>query len=207
MAIIIGAGTTVGGDFSSYCVTSANWGYNPNVQRLYCLGKWVPEHIIEKPTENVSLTVYAPGPSHDLAPNTDCPGITYMTVAIDPRGCGGSLNGPSGGFLVNSYSYSKDDAQAPGQESWSFTRWVGTNTPDYVIRGISEGSSSEPIGNTGIVFVGPTQIGYTGNVSAASVGRADTTQYGIVEQVGGGTSALGELGTGSASVPLTPLWI
>ena len=38
MAVVIGFGTTVGGDFSAACATSVSWGYNPNVQRLYCLG-------------------------------------------------------------------------------------------------------------------------------------------------------------------------
>lgn len=214
-SIIIGAGTTVGGDFDDYCVTSVNWGYSPNPQRLYCIGSWTPYQTLERPVETVNLTIYAPGPSYLITPSQACEDVTNeVSITISPAGCGDNVPGAiTGGWGITSYSYSKDDPQGPGQESWSFTRWVDSQTtpvvpaPDYVIRGISEGSASDPIINTGIVFDGDTSQGSTGSVSAGAVGRADLMYYGVVSQIGGGTSAAGELGTGSASVPLTPLWI
>ena len=205
MAIIIGAGTTV--SFGGACVISANWGYNPNIQRLYCLGSWSPYDSIDRPTENISLTVYSPGPNESIAASVVCEDVTDISVSVSPAACGGSVGDLSGNWALTSYSYSKDDPQSPGQESWSFTRWVGTAPPDYVIRGISEGSATDPIANTGITFIGSTDTGLTGSVSAGSIGRADTTYYGVVSAVGGGTSDVGELGNGSASIPLTPLWI
>ena len=70
MAIIIGAATTV--SFMEACVTSANWSASPNNQRLYCLGGWDPHLTISKPTETLSLTIYAPGSSYSTAPTTSC---------------------------------------------------------------------------------------------------------------------------------------
>lgn len=205
MAIIIGAGTTV--SFAGACVISANWGFNPNVQRLYCLGSWSPYDSLEKPTETISLTLYAPGPTESVTASIACEDVTDISVSVSPAACGGSVGDLSGNWALNNYSYSKDDPQAPGQESWSFTRWVGDAPPDYVLRGIAEGSATDPIANTGITFTGDTDTGSTGSVSAGGIGRADTTYYGVVATVGGGTSDLGELGNGSASIPLTPLWL
>lgn len=54
MSIVIGATTTVVFPYGD-CVVSANWGYNPNVQRLYCLGSWDVFDTIEKPTETFML--------------------------------------------------------------------------------------------------------------------------------------------------------
>lgn len=206
MAVIISAGTTV--SFGGACVISANWNYNPNTQRLYCLGSWTPYDEIEKPTETVSLTIYAPGPTYSVVASDTCVNVQNYAISISPAGCGDNLpGGITGNFAVSGYSYSKGDAQAPGQESWSFTRWTGTNAPNYVIRGIAEGSATDPIINTGIVFSGDTSEGSSGSVSAGATGTVDVTYYGVVSAIGGGTSARGELGNGSASIPLTPLWI
>jgi hypothetical protein len=40
MGVIIGAGVNV--SFYGACAVSANWGYNPNSQRFYCLGETTP---------------------------------------------------------------------------------------------------------------------------------------------------------------------
>lgn len=206
MAIIIGAGTIA--SFAGACVISVSWGYSPNTQRLYCLGSWSPHQSLDRPTETVSLSIYAPGPSYNIPASDACENVSSdVSVSVSPGGCGTPLGGVSGNWGITSYSYSKDDPQAPGQESWSFTRWVGENVPDYVIRGISEGSATDPIVNTGIVFEGTTSEGTSGNVSAGGVGRADKTYYGVVAVIGGGTSARGKIGSGSASIPLTPLWL
>jgi hypothetical protein len=206
MAVVIGAGTTayLG---SQDCVASANWGFNLNTQRLYCLGSWDPFYSIERPTENMNMTIYSPGPTYSTVPSTSCADANTVNAGISPAACNGGVAGMSGAFFVNSYSYSKDDAQLPGQESWSLTRWVTSGAavaPDYTLRGIAEGSGTP---NSGIVFTGSTTSSTTGSISAGGVGRADTLEAGVVIQVGGGSAAAGETGTGSVSIPYTPLWI
>jgi hypothetical protein len=204
MGIIIGAMTTI--SFSQgTCVTQASWSASPNTQRLYCVGSWTPYDTIEKPTETLNLTVYSPGNSFDITPSTSCEIASQATASIDPAGCGGGSEGPtSTSWHVNSYSFSKDDAQMPGTESWSMMQYIGTNTPDYVLRGISEGSAS---GDAGITFTGSTTTSAQGSVSAGQVGRSDELILGQVSSVGGGSSTQGEIGQGSVSIPLTPMWL
>ena len=210
MAIVIGAATTV--SFASACVISANWGYNPNVQRLFCLGEWIPDdsRVYYRPTETLNLTIYAPGPSYDTDPTQSCTNADTISAAISPAACGGSVNAMSGSWFVTSYSYTKDDGVLPGQESWSLVRWNVSNpptnwvAPSYVFRGIAEGQAT---GNAGITFTGSTVTSFTGNVSAGGFGRADTLEVGVVASVGGGSSSAGDTGQGSASIPYTPVYI
>jgi len=211
MAIVIGAATTV--SFGSACVLSANWGANPNTQRLYCIGEWTPNDALtmEKPVETLSLTIYAPGPSYETGPTQSCTDANTVSASISPAACGGSFDSLSGDWFVTSYSYSKDDALSPAQESWSMQRWVAgsnaTPTPSYVLRGITEGQSTDPESTTGITFNGTTTTSYTGNVSAGGFGKADILTMGVISQVGGGANTQGLLGNGSASIPYTPLWL
>jgi len=215
MAIVIGAATTV--SFYNTCVVSANWGYNPNVQRLYCIGEWTPsdDRTYYRPTETLNLTVYSPGPTHTVNPTTSCTDANTVSASVNPAACGAAFSSLTGAWMVSSYSYSKDDASMPGQESWSLTRWKSLNAtppnnyiePTYVMRGITEGSASDPIANTGIVFTGSTVASYTGSVSAGGFGKADVMYVGVVESIGGGTITAGETGQGSASMPYTPLYL
>ena len=216
MAIVIGAATQASLAGGDYCVLSVNWGYNPNVQRLYCLGEWVAteERTFYRPTETLNMTIYAPGPVHSVPPTTECADANTIQASVDPAACGDeTYDAFSGDWWVTSYSYTKDDASLPGQESWSLTRWKGLNTlttgntiePTYVMRGIAEGQGTVP--ESGIVFSGFTVETQTGNVSAGGFGRADTLQVGVVESVGGGSSTAGDTGQGSASIPYTPLYI
>lgn len=211
MAIVIGAATTV--SFGNTCVVSANWGSNPNTQRLYCIGEWTPNEdlTMEKPVETLSLTVYAPGPTYSVAPTESCTDANTISASISPAACGGTFESLSGEWFVTSYSYTKDDALSPAQESWSMQRWVagtnGTPTPSYVLRGITEGQSTSPESTTGITFNGTTTTSYTGNVSAGGMGKADVLMAGVISKVGGGLNDQGELGNGSASIPYTPLWL
>lgn len=212
MAIVIGAATQV--SFESACVISANWGYNPNVQRLYCIGEWVPDdtRVYYRPTETLNLTIYAPGPSYSTEPTTSCADANTISASITPSACGGSFSSLTGSWLVTSYSYSKDDATLPGQESWALTRWKDLNStppsnyvePTYVMRGISEGQATP---EAGITFTGTTVDTQTGNVSAGGFGKADELEVGVVSNVGGGSSTAGDTGQGSASMPYTPLYI
>lgn len=210
-SIVIGSATQV--SFYGACVISANWGYNPGPQRLYCIGSWNPYDTYYRPTETLNLTIYAPGPTYDVEPTQTCADANTLNASITPAACGDDNYGTLGGqWYGTSYSYTKDDASLPGQESWSLTKWqnLDANTPSntveptYVMRGISEGQATN---NAGVLFTGELSNSYTGNVSAGGFGRADTLDAGVVERVGGGSSAAGETGQGSVSIPYTPLYI
>jgi len=210
MAIVIGAATTV--SFMGACVISANWGYNPNAQRLYCLGSWTPNAIFYRPTESLNLSIYAPGQTYGTTPTTECADASSVSASVSPAACGGSFGDISGNWLVTSYSFSKEDAASPGTESWSLQKWKnvtappdGTSVePTYVMRGITEGQGTT---NAGVVFSGATTSTTTGSVSAGGFGKVDEVLIGTVSSVGGGTSAGGETGQGSVSIPYTPLYI
>lgn len=215
MAIIIGFGTLVGGIFATACSTNVSWGYNPNVQRLYCLGALTPWLNLEKPTENMSVTVYQGNVStQNVTASTDCDDITSVTASVSPSACGVGVEGVSGQWYVTSYSYSKNDPNLPGQETWQLQRWVQgadpitSPAPDYVIRNIAEGQASQNPGDPcGVSFNSTPLQGTQGSVSAGAIGQADDIYYATVDIVGGANLTGGEIGTGSASIPHTPLWI
>ena len=73
------------------------------------------------------------------------------------------------------------------------------------MRGITEGQSTGS--ESGIVFDGTTVEASSGNVSAGGFGKADILEMGVVSAVGGGSSAAGVIGQGSASIPYTSLYI
>lgn len=202
MAIIIGAATSV--SFMSGCVTSVNWGASPNNQRLYCLGSWEPDKVISKPTETLSITIYAPGSSYSTGPTTSCTNAGTVSASVSPTACGGSSGGVSGDWYVTSYSYSKDDASMPGTESWSMQKWIGALQPSYVMRGVSEGQGTD---NSGITFSSVDGSSSTGSVSAGGFGRADSLTLGVVSSVGGGSSTAGDTGQGSVSMSYTDLYL
>jgi hypothetical protein len=210
MAIIIGAGTLV--SFSQAvgsCAISVNWGYNPNIQRLYCLGSWQALDTISKPTETLNITIYAPGVSMSVQPTEECADASpVVTASVDPAVCpAGFVSGVTGSWYVTSYSFSKDDPTQRGQETWSMMRWVagdGTPAPTYTLRGISEGQATD---NAGVTFSGATTEISSASVSAGSFGSAHVLKVGQVSAVGGGTSVQGETGQGSVSIPYTPLWL
>ena len=205
MAIVIGAATTV--SFGSACVISASWGYNPNSQRLFCLGEWTPNRTIDRPTRTLNLVVYSPGPTYSTGPTTSCSDAGTVSAGISPAACGGTFSSMSGNWWVTGYSFSKDDAQMPGQESWSLVDYKPPGSelnPTYVLRGIAEGQGTP---NAGIKFTGTTTESTSGSVSAGGFGQAYTIDVGVVEEVGGGASGVGVTGTGNASIPYTPLYI
>ena len=202
MAIIIGAATTV--SFMGACVTSANWGASPNNQRLYCLGSWTPDQVISKPTETLSLTIYAPGSSYSTTSTTSCADANTIAASVSPIACGGSSGGASGDWFVTSYSYSKESSEQPGTESWSMQKWVGALQPSFVMRGVSEGQATD---NAGVVFSSTDGTSQTGSVSAGGFGKSDSLTLGVVSSVGGGSSAAGETGQGSASMSYTDLYL
>lgn len=213
MAVVIGNTTNViGSFFGGSCALSVSWGYNPNVQRFYCLGSWVPDdtRTLSKPTETLNVTIYAPGSSTSIPPTLSCANATpLINAGVTPTACGTACTGVSGDWYVTGYNYSKDDPVGPGQESWSMTRWIGTPAPTYNLRGIAEGQASHVGGviNCGVTFTGATVEGSTGSVSANAVGRCDTIYIGQVVSIGGGTNAVGETGSASVSIPYTQLYV
>ncbi len=216
MSVIIGAGTTVTFE-GAQCVISANWGYNPNVQRLYCIGSWTPYAQYDKPTQTLSLSIYSGsgGPLYNTTPTNSCTDANTVNASVSPASCGDGVDDISGDWFVTSYGFSKDDPSLPGQETWGMQQWVegqygNTPGPTYVIRGISEGQGTKGTNDAdpGILFTGDTAESQAGNVSAGAIGRNDVLTLGTVTQVGGSESpAGGKTGQGSVSMPYTPLWI
>lgn len=210
-SIIIGAATTV--SFGGGCVISAQWGFNPNPQRLYCIGTWDPYATYYRPTETLNITKYAPSnQSYTITRPTSCASADTMSASVSPIGCGDGVEGVSGSWWPTGYNYTKQEKGLPGQESWSLTKWVaGGNAnsiaPTYVIIGIAEGQTTNA-SITGIVFSETDTIeGSSGSVSANAMGTAETITYGVVSRIGGGSSAVGDIGQGSVNIPYTPLYI
>lgn len=215
MAVVIGGATTASfNSKTNLCIASVNWSHNPNPERQYCIGSFLPSKTTYKPTDQMSFTIYASsGVTYATALSTACPDTTIPKIqaSVAPVGCGASAaTGLSGeDWYVTSYSFSKEDALMPGQETWQLTRWTNDHdavVPDTVLLTMCEGEATDAA-ICGITFSGTTVTSYQGNVSAgASLGRADTKSTGIVSSVGGGSSAVGEIGSGSANITFTPIW-
>jgi len=217
MTVVIGSASTASFGTDT-CVISANWSFNPGRQDAFCLGSWTPstDHIIYKPQQTLSLTIYAPGPSYNTEPSNGCEVANTIMASVSPQSCTGSISDISGDWHVTSYNYSKGSKDQPGQESWSLTKWKGVPTtgmattnviePEYVIRGISQGQSTDA-SVAGIVFDSTFAESEEGSVSAGGTGQASTITHGVVSNVGGGSSDVSDLGNGSASISYTPLYI
>jgi hypothetical protein len=228
MGVIIGAGTIVNFANLGSCVTSVNWGYNPNPQRLYCIGEWSPRFNFNKPTETMSVSLYVGTGTallYDTTPHQECRAINdprdIVYAAVDASGCGAGVTSVDGYWYVVSYGFNKDDPLLPAQETWGLQRWVAYSTvgqadyvppPTYVVRGITEGQSTPPNGGAeyvrpGVLFTGLTTQATTGSVSANSMGKADVNYYGTIIRVGGGENTMGKYGNASATIPYTPMWL
>lgn len=218
MGVVIGAATTASIGGGDYCIISVNWSFNPNVQKLFCIGEWTPREdmVYYKSTETLSMTLYSPGPTYACEASQQCEDANTIEASVSPEACGDtSVGSMDGSWQVNSYSYSKEDAAMPGQESWSLTRWKNLNNapdtnfiePDYVLRGMAEGQATDGGTIPAITFDGATVTYTTGSVSAGGFGKADTFTTGTVVSVGGGSATAGDIGSGSASMPYTPLYL
>lgn len=220
MAVVIGSATIVSmsipldtGSWTDFCFVSINWGYNPNIQRYYCLGSTAPAYTISKPTESLSVVVYSP-----YTTGTE----KYDVTAQDTANCEDQANkitatvslgicdeqaayyqGPiSTTWYLNNYGFSKDDPNLPGQETWALTAYPTTDltgadvsavAPDAVIRGVAEGQATVDTAapyndaDPGVTFEAAGQVkASTGNVQAGgATGRVDYLTYGVATGVGG----------------------
>ena len=225
MAIIIGAATQVAGDFQG--AVSAQWGVQPQINRLWQLGSWDPYRTQVTTTNNVSVTVYAGGgPTINLAPATSCSDSNArFNITISPGTCGGkgANLGISGRFYLMSYSYSKGDAIGLGQQSYSGNLWPGgtggapsganveyTDAPTLVLQGRTEGNITADSGlNTGMSLSTGLVYGTQGSVSAGfpGLGSATTVTHGFINSVSNGDLRNdGKTGQSQANVPHQPLY-
>jgi len=217
--VVIGQSTIV--DFGSACVISANWAFEPGKQDAFCLGSWVPseDHMIFKPQQTLSVTLYAPGPSHNVEPSDSCDMTDTIDASVSPGLCNGTSAPITGPWMVTSYNYSKESKDQPAQESWSLIKYIGASAfltgnaalravePGTVLRGIAQGQCTDE-GVTGITFGtgGAYATSVNGSVSAGAIGKQTTMQHGVVGSIGGGSSDKNATGTGSTSIPLNPIY-
>jgi hypothetical protein len=227
MSIILGSSTVVTINGNSDGIISVNWGINPQVNRLWQIGSWSPFKTMVTNTRTVSVTMYAgAGPdSIPVTPTESCANsVSMITVSVVPAACGASIEGITGTFFLNSYSYDKGDAGGFGQQSYSAQQWsdgaedcesdvVYVSAPTYIISGISEATITADAGlNTGITLLnGSLNVeGEQGSVSAGipGIGTINTTVYGIASSIGNGDMcSRGKVGQGSVSIPLTPIYM
>lgn len=217
--VVIGNATTVS-FMGSHCFISASWNADPGRQDAFCLGSWSPSegHLVYKPQQTINLTLYAPGPSYDTEPSEGCTTDGKQSCSINAATCGGSEQITGSNWQVNSYSYSKASKDVPGQETWGLIQYIGATNiltgtaasrgvePTFIIRGITQGQSTDE-SVTGITFSSTFATSKAGSVSAGSTGTSTVTTHGIVSRVGGGSSSVSDYGEGSASIPLTPMYI
>lgn len=223
ISVVIGAGTTASFGNSGACIISAQWGFNPGRTDAFCLGAWEPNenYVVYKPTQTLSFTMYAPATSSIAIPPTEgCEDADTVDASVSPASCE-QLNDIAGKWHVQSFSYSKESKDQAGQETWSLIKYkdgVGDfltsqgvasdriAIPSYVTRGITMGEATDTT-QTGVTFSSTYAQAQSGSVSAGAIGRASTVIYGVVSHIGGGSSSAGFAGTGSASIPYTPLYI
>lgn len=217
--VVIGNSTTVS-FMGSYCFISASWNADPGRQDAFCLGSWSPseDHLVYKPQQTINLTLYAPGPTYNTSPSTGCTTEGRQSCTINAATCAGSDSITGSNWQVNSYSYSKASKDVPAQETWGLIQYIGATSiltgaasargvePTFVIRGITQGQSTDEA-VTGITFSSTFATSKAGSVSAGQTGTASVTTHGIVSSVGGGSSSVSDYGEGSASIPLTPIYI
>ena len=222
ITIVIGAGSTASLDGGTgYCILSAQWGFNPGRTDAYCLGEWEPseEHVIYKPSQTLSLSLYAPGPIKAIPVTVTCVDADKISASVSPAACDPGINDVDGDWFVQSFSYTKESRDQPGQESWSLIKYddytfltdqgVDVNriaVPTFISRGITMGEATDE-SQAGIDFSSTYAKAQTGSVSAGGIGKASEVTHGVVQAVGGGSSTAGVVANGSASIPYTPNYI
>lgn len=236
MAVIIGAASTVvSPQFPNGGIASVQFGFSPQVDRLYEIGSFSPYDTSVTRTRTISLTVYGKrsdgsGGSEviDVSPSTACVDTGATLITVNPASCAASLLPFAGSYFLNSYGYSKDQLGF-GQETWGFaskpdiTGFTGTivmlrgiaegtistgpgvMTPDLAGVGIDVAASDDSLGN-------PIQ-GENGSVAAGTpgLGTFDIQRFIIASTVGGSTgkgpTVDGFTGQASVTIPITPVYL
>ncbi len=236
MAVIIGAGSTVvSTQFPNGGIVSVQFGFNPQIERLYELGSFNPYDTTVSRTRTISVNVYGSKPDgtggslpFDVTPSVACVDANTTNITVNPASCVASLLPFADDYFLNAYSYSKD-ALGFGQETWSFTS--KTEITDYtgtivMLRGIAEGTISTGAGVMLAEYQGVTIDaaasddslgnpieGESGSVSAGTpgIGNYDIQRHVIATAVGGSrgkhTLIDGQTGSASISIPLTPVFL
>jgi len=233
LAVIIGsASTVVSPQFPNGGIVSVQFGFNPQIERLYQLGSFAPYDTTVTRTRTISLTVYgkrADGSGGSLpfnvSPSISCVDTSTVNITVNPASCVSSLLPFAGNYFLNSYGYTKS-ATGFGQESWSFTSKpdiTGYTGTIVMLGGIPEGTISTGPGVMSSTQMGVTvdaaasndslgnQIeGETGSVSGGTpgLGNFDIQRHVIVTSVGNSEGKLdGLTGSASITIPLTPVYL
>lgn len=230
--MIIGAGTTVVSTQFLGGITSVSFGFQPQVQRLYQLGSFIPYDTSVTRTRSLQLGIYGrkvdgSGGSlpYDVTASVSCDDVGGIEITVNPASCVASLLPFTETYYLNSYSYQKE-ALGSGQESWSLSSKPivdGYTGIIVMIRGIAEGTintgagTMDPI-DQGIVIdeagsndaLGAPIEGNNGSVQAGTpgIGNIDLTRYIVATSVGGSFQRRdGLTGSASVSIPLQPIFL
>lgn len=210
------------------------FGFNPQVQRLWQLGSWTPYDSFVTKTKTLTVNVYGSRPdttggsiSVSVSPSTSCVDADNIVIGVQPASCS-TVSDISGNFYLTGYSYQKENL-GYGQETWSFTSkplldsYSGTIV---MLRGIAEGQIATGGGvmtasQMGVEVndvasndaYGAAIEGESGSVSAGTpgLGEYSVERYIVASAVGAsiGRSAAvdGALGRASVQIPITPIYL
>jgi hypothetical protein len=236
MSVIIGAGSTVvSSQFPNGGIASVNFGFQPNVQRLYQLGSFNPYDSFVQKTRTLQLVVYGKRPDGaggslplDISPSQSCVDAGTVNITVNPASCVGSLLPFIDDYFATGYSYSKE-ALGYGQENWNFTtkpKIPGFTGTIVMLRGIAEGTvgtgdGTVPAADMGVVInetasndaLGANIEGESGSVQAGTpgIGNFDISRFIIATQVGASTGKAtaidGKTGQANVQIPMTPVFL
>jgi len=233
MAVLIGSATTVNTTlFPSGGITSVNFGFKANMQRLWQLGSWSPYDTSVTQQRELSLVGYGKhesgsggSQSFDVTPSSSCADSTSVSITVNMGACGVVIDPFTDDFFPSSYAYSKDNLGF-GTESWSFTSKPIIDTYNgsiYILRSISQGQVLTGDGimtalDMGVVVDDAASRDYDGNyiesgsgsVSAGTPGIGDyaVQREVIVTAVGASEGKQDGLkGSASINIPNTTLYL
>jgi len=235
MAVIIGGGTYVSipSLFPDGGYVSINFGVDPQMNRLWQLGSYVPYDTYTQSQRSFSLVAYGKKPDGSggsnqisVEPSVSCSSPSPTTISVTPASCGYSIAPFSGDYFPTSYSYSKDNFGF-GQESWAFTTEPIMDVPYtgtiLFIRGIATGQVQTGAGmldpvDQGILYDtsasqdsnGNWIDGESGSVAAGFPGIGTYTiqrEY-VVTYIGGSVGkADGFQGNASVTIPMQTVYV
>jgi hypothetical protein len=209
-AVIVGNSTQVSTAlFTDGGIISVNFGFNPQINRLWQLGSFSPYDTYVMRQRELSITAYGQredgsggSQQYDLTPSDSCADADPISITVTPGACEVSINPFTYDYVPSSYSYKKDNF-GWGQESWSFVTKpdVDNYTGDIVIlRGVATGNVLTGDGiltaaEMGVVINEADSVdgngdnieGESGSVQAGqnSIGEYSVSREIVVSQIGG----------------------